>query len=323
MIINNVIYKYDKKKAGDRLSFFASKYKSLKINNEQFHTHINQEYYKVFSILYKKRCTLNIEKALNLIIKALNKYKFENIYDIGAGEGFLNKIFKKNSIKYDNFYNCDPYQYPIIEDNKSTHLKINFDQTIDTIAKSKGTNLVTLCSTIHHMIEPEKEISNIAKSMKKGDLILIAHEPMNTIYSTIAHLIMKVLHLLSEFHINKKFKNNLQKRNKYDQIINSLEEKGIISDKLTELHIRRIVDYQVGYKLDYLKLSIPKDKNEGYWSIKDTCTSFHKNNLKIIKLIKYPYISTKFKKPIQFINNFFFFFRLNTQYSILAIKYKN
>jgi len=322
MNIKNIIYNYNQRKAGNRLSFFASKYKNRNINNETFHNSINEEYYKNFSILYKKRCTYNIEKALNLINKKLKEYKFNNIYDIGAGEGFLNKVLKKNNIQYDQFYNCDPYQYPLIEDNKSKHLKINFDQTIDLISKSNGINLITLCSTIHHMIEPAKEISNLAKSMKKGDLILIAHEPMNDIYSTIAHIIMKFTYFFSEFYIKKQFKNKLEKNNKYNQIINSLEEKGIISDKISALHIRRIVDYQVGYKLDYLKLSIPKNKNEGYWSIKNTCDLFYKNNLKIIKLIKYPYISTKLKRPLQFINDIFFFFRLNTQYSILAIKSK-
>ena len=320
MFLKAIITRYNKYKAGGRLLFFAEKFKGNGINNEQFHKCINKEYYKYFSVLYKKRNTLNIERSLKLIIKKLKSSHFQNIYDIGSGEGFINKILRENDINYDRFYNCDPYQKPIVNDHKSKHLPLNFDESIKEIGTSNGLKLITLCSTVHHMINPYKEITSLVNCMKRGDLILIAHEPMNTFSSTISHILMKLISSFINFSFKNKHKSVKEKQNKYSQIISSLKQNRIISNSLTPLHIRRIVDYQVGYKLDYINLSIPIDMNEGYWSNIDTCKLLKRKNLKIVQLTKYPYISTKFRKSLGFINNLFYFFRLNTQYSVLAKK---
>ena len=155
MIFKRIIYKYHKGKSGERFSYLAGSTK-IDIENEQFHKYINQEYYKYFSILYKSRNTSNIEKSLKVINNKLKKFKFQNIYDLGSGEGFINKIFKENKISYKKFYNCDPYQKPSFDDLKSTHLIINFEEAINQISKSDEIKLITLSSTLHHMIEPYK-----------------------------------------------------------------------------------------------------------------------------------------------------------------------
>ena len=107
---------------------------------------------------------------------------------------------------------------------------------------------------------------------------------------------------------------------KYKKIIRSLKENKITIEEIPPLVVRRIIDYQVGYKLDYLKLDIPNEFNEGYWSYKDTIKILKENNFIIIKSIKYPYISSEIKHFNIYINKLFYLLKLNTQYNILAKK---
>jgi len=320
MFLKNISFKYNKNKSGSRLSFIANKYKNREISKEEFLDYVNKEYYKQFSIFYKERETSNIKNSLNTIVKKLKEYKFDNIYDIGAGEGFINKFINNGKITYGRFLNCDPYQKPSIKDNKSEHLRIDFEESIKIIKNNNAQNLITLCSTIHHMTNPYSQLNNLISGMKKNDMLLLAHEPINTISSSISHIIMKITSIIIDFFIKEKSTLKKIKTNKYLTIINSLIKKGIIKKKLTPLEIRRLVDYQVGYKLDYLKIAIPKSENEGYWSKKDTFELLLERNFEIIILEEYPYISTEIKIYKKFINNIFYFFKLNTQYSILAKK---
>ena len=144
MIFKRIIYKYNKLKSGERFSYLSRKYKGRDLENEEFHKYINKEYYKYFSVLYKSRNTFNIEKSLEEINNKIKKFKLQNIYDLGSGEGFINKIFKASKISYKKFYNCDPYQKPSFDDAKSTHLIINFEEAINQISKSDEFKLITL-----------------------------------------------------------------------------------------------------------------------------------------------------------------------------------
>jgi len=316
--LKDFIYSYSKEFSGSRLKYLASYLKEENITTEMFLDLVNKEYYKEFSVLYSNRNTQNIDKTLNKINWSLIKYKIENVYDIGAGEGFINKLLINQKIKYKHFYNCDPYQKPKIEDERSFHLKLNFASTISEIKKSKTKNLITLCSTVHHMINPNNSLSKLLECLKKEDYILIGHEPLNSKYSTFCHIVLKLFFLISNF--NNKKKVNYSRINKFKTVSNKLKKNRIIKNNISPLEIRRLVDYQVGYKLDYLKLNIPKKYNEGYWSVSNTLKLLEKNNLEIIEFIKYPYLSTEFKKFKGFLDFLSYIFRLNTNYTILARK---
>ena len=124
MLIKKINYKYNKFKAGARLNFIANKYKSNNISAAIFLDKVNKEYYEQFSILYKSRETSNISNALDMIINKLKNYRFNNIFDIGAGEGFINNSLKNGTVEYEKFYNCDPYQKPLTADAKSDILRL-------------------------------------------------------------------------------------------------------------------------------------------------------------------------------------------------------
>ena len=80
------------------------------------------------------------------------------------------------------------------------------------------------------------------------------------------------------------------------------------------------MDYQGGQKFDWIKLGIPLRENEGYWSIHETIKVLEKNQMKIIKIVKYPYSPTKLLTAKRKFNLIIDFFRISTEYGVIAIK---
>ena len=68
---------------------------------------------------------------------------------------------------------------------------------------------------------------------------------------------MKLFYYISSFQNKKQV--NYSKIIKYKELINSFNENRIIKNEITPLEIRRLVDYQVIYKLDYHKMDITKN----------------------------------------------------------------
>ena len=321
MKINFFSYKYNNQIAGSRLKFISEQFNNKKFSDYHFHKNINDIYYKHFSNIYHERETSKIQNILKEIqwsnISSFNL----SIYDIGSGEGFIFETLSKFNIKYARFYNCDPYQESTSQSEKVVNLRIKVDETIPKLRSELNPSLVSLCSTLHHIIKPDLYLYEIVKALKSDDYLLIAHEPINSYISTLSHVIFTIILRLLRLFISTN-KQVSTRNNRYNLIINELTSMGILSKNslFTPLHIRRLVDYQVGYKFDFLKLSIPKKYNEGYWSLNDTINLLNKNNMELVNIIKYPYFTSENKYLNKLISKVFRFLHLNTQYTILARK---
>ena len=314
-------YKYNKNKAGLRLHYLASILKHRRLSDLSFHDLINNLYYYHFSDIYIKRQTSIITKTIREFNWNEIKNPFLSVYDIGSGEGFIYKTLSETNLEFSKFYNCDPYQDEFFESKKVINLKINIKNTIPKIQEEANQSLVTLCSSLHHMIKPSNDLFEIVNHLKPKDYLFIAHEPINSYLSAASHLvftlIIRILNILKPLNIDESVR-----KLKFNKIIEDLQSKNILNKKakITPLHIRRLVDYQVGYKFDFLKLFIPKKYNEGYWSLEDTKTILIKNKMKLIAIKKYPYFTSKYKNINNCLMRIFRIFGLNTQYSLLAQK---
>ncbi|MDB2543610.1 class I SAM-dependent methyltransferase [Woeseiaceae bacterium] len=276
------MYKINKKL--HRIDWIYSEYANVTTTSlSQFITSINDTYYSNSANLYSSRFVSDIHREYENMFNSINirnKINMPYIVDIGGGTGFEYDLFKRFSLKFHHFKYIEPskdmmgiFKKSLTKDkiDKLSFHNGHFSDVVDVI-KEEPNKLLIINSALHHIIWLEPMLDDIKASMKAGDLFVLGHEPNNN-YSQILMFIQKLIRAVFSTALLKRlpFLSRSRKNdvNRWNSINEELIKKGNINKKMSPLLIRRIIDYGVGYKNDWMKLNIPKEYNEGFWNAED------------------------------------------------------
>ena len=160
-----------------------------KYSIQEFIILINKYYYKHSSPLYKYRYIQDIENQYSKLFKELNLDQKNqlNIINIGAGQGFDFFQFKNNNINFNKYYFIEPDSNMIdffkknkeVRDEKLVIINGLFTESIVKEIQSISNKIIIMNSCLHHFTEIEDFINLIKKSLRKGDMFILCHEPNN------------------------------------------------------------------------------------------------------------------------------------------------
>lgn len=311
----SIIGNYKLNKAGARLRYLHKEYSSTHLTPDQFLDLVNSEYYSSFSAIYKNREVDIIKSKLYSLLNCTISNSFVPlVIDCASGNGFIYHALA-SGINFDQFYSCDPFQEFNTSDNKHSYLPYNFSESIKLIQSfGHKQKLVTLSSALHHSTQPYALLTGLMSAMNNGDYFLIVHEPMNTNLSTLSSIINFVI--TKSMHFLKPSKSRYEHQGLMKNVISNLYQKGITRRSITALAIRRLVDYNVGQKLDWMRLKIPSSDNEYFWSLQNTLNTLNDHNFMVLNQQLYSYYGTnKSNSTLNIFKN-----HLPTSYSIIARK---
>lgn len=265
-----------------RINWIYSEYGNSNTTNlEEFLSGVNIAYYSNSANLYSSRFVEDIyAEYKNLFDSADMKLNGRYLVDIGAGTGFEYDLFKHFSLEFSHFKYIEPSKdmIGIFKDRIGLNLDDNitfyngyFADIADQISNEHN-KLLVLNSALHHVVWLEPLLDDIKSSMNSGDIFILGHEPNNS-YSRTFLFIQKLAKAFLTLAMFKKipnlFKGPSADSVRWKSINQDLLDKKIIVKKMSPLLIRRIIDYGVGYKNDWVKLGIPNKFNEGFWTIND------------------------------------------------------
>lgn len=300
---------------------------------EEFISLVNKYYYKHSSSLYNSR---NIKDIEDQYVKMFNQLDLSNenqlnIINIGAGQGFDYKQFKKNKINYNKYFFIEPH-LDMIKSFTTTanddRLKIINKLYSESLAKEYSileNKVIIMNSCLHHFTQIHEFLDLIKFSMKKGDLFILCHEPNNTYNkSFLSYLAFTIKFFFTPAFLNKVgvIKNNESEASnrRWKNINNDLIGLGVLNKRVKPLVIRRIIDYGVNTKNDWKKLNIPDSYDEGHWTPK-TIIDFFKNQYSVKFFSTYRHFGDANGNFIlEFLNDIYsFFFSYSNNGSVFNI----
>ena len=116
-----MILPYKKERSGSRLSYIHNYFANALLSTNKFHDEVNNSYYKYFSQSYNNRETKIISKYGSRLLEPIKSKRFNGVYDIGSGKGFVHSLIKSYDINFSLFHSCDPYQEPDDISNKNNN----------------------------------------------------------------------------------------------------------------------------------------------------------------------------------------------------------
>lgn len=310
------MYKFNKEL--HRINWIYSEYADMNLFNlEEFLSSVNESYYSNSANMYSSRFIKDIYAEYQNLFNRLDiNINDRYIVDIGGGTGFEYDLFKHFSINFKHFKYIEPSidMISIFKDRIGNDIDKNlsfyngyFSEVASQIGKEQN-KLLVLNSALHHVVWLEPMLDDIKSSMNSGDIFILGHEPNNS-YSKLFLFIQKLAKVLLTSVIFKKifstFKTSNVDSDRWDAINKDLINKKVIVKKMSPLLIRRIIDYGVGYKNDWKKLSIPDKYNEGFWTI-DDLSSYLGSDFKLLHMNTYRHLGDpNGNLVLEFLNNIF------------------
>ena len=269
-----------------RINWIHEIYASKGVSLPQFISSVNEAYYSSSADEYSNREIADIKAEYRRMFnftKLKGAFDGALVIDIGGGIGFEYSLFLENNIKFRHFKYIEPsLDMARIFLNKHTssfrglvsHHVGMFSGIIDEISDEPHK---VINSALHHVIWLEEMLADIKRAMQSGDRLIIGHEPNNQ-YPALMMSLQKILRAFFSNALLEKLVNLVRTTDvsvsRWDRINSRLVEEKITKGHMSPLLIRRIIDYGVGYKQDWLKLGIPPEYDEGHWSIHDLSKFF-------------------------------------------------
>ena len=310
-------YEISRMEAGARLRYLTNTYSCQQSDCHEFLRLVNSYYYKEASGNYADRSVEEIGQEFVRIeaeIAAIVKEPF-SVVDIGSGQGFVAQQLHKNGSKASRFFCFDEYQEPSAEMTFCNHERLNFEEALVRIGEISGRKVIYLCSVTHHMINPKTYYQSLCKVIAPGDLVVVVHEPCNDTLGIAGTLITSLIKKLRSIGKPKKKGYKSPARIASEKLL----EDGWTTRRMPELAVRRIVDYQLGQKLDWIKLKIPRSQNEGFWNIGDMLGVLTRSKMEILKRNRYVYSYGELRLK-SLIRTFLFDLKMGNSYWIIARK---
>ncbi|MDB4603794.1 hypothetical protein OAH33_00415 [bacterium] len=274
------MYKFTAKKK--RINWLYKSYcNTVDHSLEDFIILVNKYYYRHSTSLYQSRNISDIEGQYFKVFDKLELQKRQeiNVVNIGAGQGFDYRQFRKNNIKYKKYFFIEPDSIMIesfkdsARDDRLQIINSLFTESLGEEIQSLRNKVLVMNSCLHHFTQIDDFLNLIKATMNKGDHFILCHEPNNTYNKSFLSYLAVFIKLFSSLAFFRKMglsKNNETKASKerWDKINDDLVKLGILKQSVKPLIIRRIIDYGVNTKNDWKSLNIPSSYDEGHWDPK-------------------------------------------------------